>query len=327
METGKTSKYLKYAIGEIVLVVIGILIALQINNWNENKKSNIKFNKLLVNVFNDLGVDLEVAQEVVDFYKNKDTLANDIINGNLSVSDYQNNPRLNKLFFGYRGLRITNMGYNALMQNTENIPSEYEQLIADLNQQYIITAEKIESSFRVFENTVESSRTRYALNFPWYSQNDSVSNEKRWQYLANNPIYKNEVQLYKRYGITNFSGAVNDFLQQGLPLYLTLKEIINDTSPLPSFFPTNADGFDSVKSDYLGKDINPSEFEFYIKEINGFLFIYINDRPTALLSMISEDTFKNHSNERILTFKRDRSNRVVGWSNGSNNRKKVNVSD
>jgi len=38
METGKTSKYLKYAIGEIVLVVIGILIALSINNWNESRK-------------------------------------------------------------------------------------------------------------------------------------------------------------------------------------------------------------------------------------------------------------------------------------------------
>ena len=35
METGKTSKYFKYAIGEIVLVVIGILIALQINSWND----------------------------------------------------------------------------------------------------------------------------------------------------------------------------------------------------------------------------------------------------------------------------------------------------
>ena len=31
----KTSKYFKYAIGEILLVVIGILIALSINNWNE----------------------------------------------------------------------------------------------------------------------------------------------------------------------------------------------------------------------------------------------------------------------------------------------------
>ncbi len=40
MSENKTGKYLKYAIGEIILVVIGILIALQINNWNENRKQN-----------------------------------------------------------------------------------------------------------------------------------------------------------------------------------------------------------------------------------------------------------------------------------------------
>ena len=39
----KTGKYFKYAIGEIVLVMIGILLALQVNNWNENRKiSNIE---------------------------------------------------------------------------------------------------------------------------------------------------------------------------------------------------------------------------------------------------------------------------------------------
>jgi hypothetical protein len=43
MQIGKTGKYFKYAIGEIILVVIGILIALSINNWNENrKKSNLQ---------------------------------------------------------------------------------------------------------------------------------------------------------------------------------------------------------------------------------------------------------------------------------------------
>jgi hypothetical protein len=49
MEKNKTGKYFKYAIGEIVLVVIGIIIALQINNWNENRtklkeEQNIIFN-------------------------------------------------------------------------------------------------------------------------------------------------------------------------------------------------------------------------------------------------------------------------------------------
>ena len=37
MEKNKTGRYLKYAIGEIVLVVIGILIALQLNTWNQNR--------------------------------------------------------------------------------------------------------------------------------------------------------------------------------------------------------------------------------------------------------------------------------------------------
>ena len=54
METGKTGKYLKYAIGEIVLVVIGILIALSINNWNEQKKENNTATILAKSLIEDL---------------------------------------------------------------------------------------------------------------------------------------------------------------------------------------------------------------------------------------------------------------------------------
>lgn len=57
METGKTGKYFKYALGEIVLVVIGILIALQINNWNENRKAYIKSKNYLSEIVSDLQID------------------------------------------------------------------------------------------------------------------------------------------------------------------------------------------------------------------------------------------------------------------------------
>ena len=50
----KTGKYLKYAIGEIILVVLGILIALQINNWNEHRKLKNEELKLLLEVKSNL---------------------------------------------------------------------------------------------------------------------------------------------------------------------------------------------------------------------------------------------------------------------------------
>ena len=50
----KTGKYFKYAIGEIVLVVIGILIALGINNWNENRKDGIQEKIVLKSLLENL---------------------------------------------------------------------------------------------------------------------------------------------------------------------------------------------------------------------------------------------------------------------------------
>ncbi|MCB0436984.1 MAG: hypothetical protein KDD08_13100, partial [Mangrovimonas sp.] len=63
---GKTSAYLKYAIGEIVLVVIGILIAINLNNGNQNniekKQRNEKIKKLRQVVYND-SINLLMALE------------------------------------------------------------------------------------------------------------------------------------------------------------------------------------------------------------------------------------------------------------------------
>lgn len=55
---GAKSKYLKYAIGEIVLVVIGILIALSINNWSEERMSNKQIHLLLGNLVKSIEEDI-----------------------------------------------------------------------------------------------------------------------------------------------------------------------------------------------------------------------------------------------------------------------------
>ena len=59
MEINKTGKYVKYAIGEIVLVVIGILIAVNINNWNENRIARTNEIKYLKNIQADLNAELK----------------------------------------------------------------------------------------------------------------------------------------------------------------------------------------------------------------------------------------------------------------------------
>jgi hypothetical protein len=66
----KTGKYLKYAIGEIVLVVIGILIALSINNWNEVRKERQSEIKYYTNLKLDIETDLVNLDTIIKQRRN-----------------------------------------------------------------------------------------------------------------------------------------------------------------------------------------------------------------------------------------------------------------
>jgi len=71
MEKNKTGKYLKYAIGEIVLVMVGILLALQVNNWNENKKLVVKEVKILKEIKYELeGALDDLTSDIEDHQRN-----------------------------------------------------------------------------------------------------------------------------------------------------------------------------------------------------------------------------------------------------------------
>jgi uncharacterized membrane protein YgaE (UPF0421/DUF939 family) len=65
LQKGKTGKYLKYAIGEILLVVIGILIALQINNMNEADKEDRILKEYLVKIKSHTQEDLRELDTVI----------------------------------------------------------------------------------------------------------------------------------------------------------------------------------------------------------------------------------------------------------------------
>ena len=64
---GRTGKYLKYAIGEIILVVIGILIALQINNWNQSQREKRIETQYLNNIVRDLNEQLSSIELQMEY--------------------------------------------------------------------------------------------------------------------------------------------------------------------------------------------------------------------------------------------------------------------
>ncbi|MCF7560923.1 DUF6090 family protein [Sabulilitoribacter multivorans] len=99
---GKTGKYFKYAIGEIILVVIGILIALQINNANENRKSakqeNLYLNRLLSENNDDI---MTFKNNIADLEKGIETIENLSIALNSANSNDEALIVAANDFFGY----------------------------------------------------------------------------------------------------------------------------------------------------------------------------------------------------------------------------------
>ena len=88
LSDGKTGDYLKYAFGEIILVVIGILIALQINNWNENRKSKVQARIWRKEIIEDLRSTQRNLTWRIDYYKQALAFAESTLPGLLSQDSY-----------------------------------------------------------------------------------------------------------------------------------------------------------------------------------------------------------------------------------------------
>jgi len=99
------SKYLLYAIGEIILVVIGILIALQINNNNENRKAKAKERVLIEQLLNDF----KKNQEGIDYYQKRYDRNDKYIDVILRHTGPKVNVPSAKVFDSIQGLNTPNV--------------------------------------------------------------------------------------------------------------------------------------------------------------------------------------------------------------------------
>ena len=132
----KTGKYFKYAIGEIVLVVIGILIALQINNWNQRKNNEAKITSILKEIQSDILIDLEASNMIFDYQIFTDSISKNILNNKYTPEDIRNG-NFQRIGYNYRDFKTTSNGFDNLTDNLNNVPEKYKHLLPEVKNLYV----------------------------------------------------------------------------------------------------------------------------------------------------------------------------------------------
>jgi len=133
----KNTNYFKYAIGEIVLVVIGILIALQINNWNEFRKDKSRIVNYLSEIINDLDQDMLFFNENLKQY---DSMIK-IKEWGMSITNYtfsQKDSLLKFRFPLYDDTKIVDIAFNKMMNSGLSEFYLYENIVNEIRHYYLI---------------------------------------------------------------------------------------------------------------------------------------------------------------------------------------------
>lgn len=186
--------YVAYGIGEIILVVIGILIAVSLNNWNEAKKSQ----KELVNIYSivktDLENDLADIDRVMEFHENTKHLYRKVLNDSLTREDYFKYERAPFLILGYPEVSFDKRGLNLLSEfrsNTDRVQDSLASKIVDFYTERLLEI-KVDDEFRATD--FEDNYFHWKNTYPWWHSFISRTNIDGFlDYALNDVDYKNRV--------------------------------------------------------------------------------------------------------------------------------------
>ena len=185
LNEGKTTKYAKYAIGEIILVVIGILIALSINNWNErsieesnelkyymNIKRQLIEDKNAINVNIDYNTHyLKEYQQAINIIEENDTtLVDSLVSISVNLLEFSDFHRQSNIYE-----TMVNSGEIKLLKNQQIIEALqqleekyiYINKLEDTHSQAVIkfVVPSIISSIKVLNMRAENIEKLYSFEF------------------------------------------------------------------------------------------------------------------------------------------------------------------
>lgn len=212
-ENNQFLKYSRYAIGEIVLVVIGILIALSLNNWNEKRIQDANFDKLIDALENEIIENIEEANYEIYWAREVQMNASKILLNEISREEFLEDPSLRSVIELNR-LDINSDDVSSLVKRQEDFPENYKVLIPHLKN-YLKKEERYNKQDLEYGPLVNGYYDFLIKTQPWFANSsikvlDSVALNKQIDFYLENPVYKNYLTSYTdgyRYSLREMIGV------------------------------------------------------------------------------------------------------------------------
>ena len=192
LDKGNLRKYLAYATGEVLLVVIGILIALQINNWNENRKKTIYIESLVDKVEQDLVANIHRANRTFNHYARVDSLIKDIVLRRPSKQEFLENEALRGAIISNYPFHTIHGNLTKLLEVEEDVPPRYSVVMATLKQ---FRNDEVEDMWDRIINLEEVNQEFLAINFGPYGRTPEALATRLDYYMTED--FRNRLSLVR----------------------------------------------------------------------------------------------------------------------------------
>jgi hypothetical protein len=226
----KFSKYILYAIGEILLVIIGILIAL--NNRNLVKQNEATFDALFGEILKDLIIDFKEADRILAFDARQDSLINRVLNNKVTEEDYKTEYGFIDLILSYEPMLFSDNGYNNLTRMIDKVPTKYNEVIDQLNTIHLVAKLKVIRPNEKLADLVFENLKKWANTKPWFYDSELINSEDI-NYFLTDPFYKNDVRLFQIYLKGNHMKSITMYKHLIAKSYISISKIIEPEKQIP----------------------------------------------------------------------------------------------
>lgn len=230
-------QYLLYIAIEMLLVVAGILIALNINNLNERAKEEEKVQLILKELQRDMLVNFDDIERSIESLELSDSLMSLVLNKKLTWDDYLNNPRYSSLIVSYNNLSFKENAFKSFERYLDYFGPEYDSLLPQIEALYHDETSAIEDMQKRISDFSIRTIEKWSEDFVWFRflGTPQLPDEAKTFFLES-PYYLNAVQTYRTYSSQNLLRMLRRMQMKIAQVYLSVDaHILREEAPKKNF--------------------------------------------------------------------------------------------